>query len=646
MRQQQAHPQARRWAWISPLTFEIAVWVAIAVVAVSLRLAHLDAAPLSASEARQAMLAWRAVTGQGAPEGGYSPLLLSANGLLFFLCGASDRLARLWPALFGAALALMPCLFRRRIGRVGALTAGLYLLLSPTASVASRQLDGAVVAAVGGMAFLAGLLRVAPVTSKAGVNDVHPKAAATHTSHAQATRLSDAGRRSWLTLSAVGLALAVTGGSLAYGLLLPLGLAWVGLLAVWRTLWAEGEEGGQVENVGAHPCGRPVESEALPMAGALRWMVPVFVFAVLAISTGLGWNPGGLGAVGGQLLAWVARFGPRSDPLASPLALLATYEPFALLFGLGGLVWAVRQPQTGGHRFGVLLGLWACLGALLLALMPARGALDVLWVLLPLAMLAGLAVEHLVRDLRGRGEWLGEGLYVPVVVILWVHLYLMLARYSVTGTLADLALAALTVILQMLLALMFILAIRLGPAWRAVVVGTGITLLVLTLSASWRVSYVRPADPRELLVDGPTALEVRDLTQTLRDLSWRRTGIPTRLPFVLESAPDSVLAWYLRDFSAARRVGSLNGEMLGPVLVTSRAELSDVGEAEGEYVGQDFALSKTWDPAGVRCVREWPPRCAAAVRWLMFRETPAPPAVERRAALWLRQSQSGDWLSE
>jgi uncharacterized protein (TIGR03663 family) len=630
MRQQRADPQASRSAKTFPFTVEIAVWAAIAVAAVSLRLAHLDAAPLSAGEARQAMLAWRAVTGQGAPEAGYSPLLLSANGLLFFLCGTSDRLARLWPALFGAALVLMPFLFRQRIGRGGALVTGLYLLFSPTASFASRQLDGAVVAAVGGMAFLAGLLRAGPVTSNAGANDAHPGA--------QATQFSGASRRSWLILSAVGLALAVTGGALAYGLLFPLGLAWVGLLAAWRTLWAGGEEGGQAENVGAHPCSRPVESDAFPIADALRRMVPVFLLAVLAISTGLGWNPGGLGAVGGQLLAWIARFGPRSDPVASPLALLATYEPFALLFGLGGLVWAVRR----GHRFGVLLGLWACLGALLLALMPARGVLDVLWVLLPLAMLAGMTVERLVRDLRGRGEWLSEGLYVPVVVILWVHLYLMLARYSVTGTVADLALAALAVVLQMLLALMFVLALRFGPAWRAVLVGTGIALLALTLSAGWQVSYVRPADPREPLVDGPTTVEVRDLVQTLRDLSWRRTGIPTRLSFVLESAPDSVLAWYLRDFSAARRVERLSEEVLGPVLVTSRTELSGVDGAEGEYVGQDFALSKAWDPVSVRCVGEWPPHCAAAAKWLLFRETVSPPVVDRRAVLWLRQDVLGD----
>ena len=64
------------------------VWILVAVVALALRLAHLDSAPLNGSEAREAMLAWRAVTGRGTPGTGYSPLLFAANALLFALCGA------------------------------------------------------------------------------------------------------------------------------------------------------------------------------------------------------------------------------------------------------------------------------------------------------------------------------------------------------------------------------------------------------------------------------------------------------------------------------------------------------------------------------------------------------------------------------
>jgi len=555
-----------------------------------LRLVHLDAAPLNGREAHEAMLVWRAVTGQGMPAAGYSPLLFAANALLFALCGASDALARLWPALFGGALVLTPFLLRRRIGRVGALVAGLYLALSPVALVASRQLDGAVVAAVGGMAFLGGLVR-----------------------------FFDTEDRAWLSLSAGGLALAVTSSPSAYGLLLilALALAWPGLAR--REVRRSGEQ----------------------LRPHLSRMFVTFLLTVLALSTGLGWNPAGLGAAGDLLPAWIARFGLVSNPVASPFALVIVYEPFALLFGLAGLAWAIRR----GHRFGTLLGLWVGLGALLLFLMPGRAVVDVLWVVLPLAMLTGIATEALARELHTRGVWLSEGLYVPVVLTLWVYAYLVLARYATFGNSADLLVVLLVFVLQAILAVTFALTTAFDAMWRGFAVGTGVVLLAATFSAGWGVAYVRPADPRELLVREPAAVEVRDLVQTLRTLSWRETGIPTRLPFTLETGPDSVLAWYLRDFSAARRVESLAGldaEEIGPLLVSPRRDWTLAGV---EYAGQNFALRRFWDPAEIRCVWQWPlevsavepPHCSAAVGWLLRRRTPTSPVVDQSAVLWLRQ---------
>ena len=273
--------------------------------------------------------------------------------------------------------------------------------------------------------------------------------------------------------------------------------------------------------------------------------------------------------------------------------------------------------------------------------MPGRAPVDALEVVLPLALLTGIALEEIARSLQAYGAWLGEGLYILVVLILWAHAYLVLARYAQFGNPADLALALLVVVLQVMLAVIFALAMQVDAALRGLVVGTGIVLLGLTLSAGWGVAHVRPADPRELLVHQPTAVEVRDLVQTLRDLSWRETGMPTRLPFTLEATPDSVLAWYLRDFSEARRterLESLDVGEIGSVLVTSRRDLSLAHVPDDvEFVGQDFALRRSWDAAEVRCVWQWPLRCNAAVGWLLLRRTPSLPVADEWAALWLRQ---------
>jgi uncharacterized protein (TIGR03663 family) len=579
----QTDPVTRR----PTLTVEMALWNLVAVVALALRLPHLDAAPLNPAEAREATLAWRAATGQGMPEGtNYSPLLLAANALLFTLCGASDALARFWPALFGVLLALTPFLLRQRVGRLGALVSGLYLAISPTALVASRRLDGAVMAAVGGMLLLGGLVR-----------------------------FFDTEDRPWLALSVAGLALAVTSSPVAYGLLLTLGLAC--LILAWT--WSDKEH---VSRLTSH---------------ASR-ITPPFVLATLALSTGLGWNLAGIGATGDLFASWLARFGSTANPAASPLALVTVYEPLALLLGLGGLVWAVRR----GHRFGMLMGMWAGLGILLLLLMPGRAPLDALWVVLPLALLAGVAAKAFLRDLGKQGGWLNEGLYALVVLLLWAHFYLMLARYATLGAPVDLALALLSLLLQILLGTSFALAIDTGAALHGAATGTCVALLAVTLSTGWRAAHLRPSDPRELLADQPTADGVRDLVQTLRDLSWRETGIPTTLPFAFEAAPDSALAWYLRDFGAARRVesvGNLGAEESGSVLVTSGRDLA---LPDAEYMGQGFILRRDGNRREIRCAWEWPPRCDAVVGWLLFRKTPSPPVAEEWAALWLHHPTTDD----
>ena len=316
------------------VTLEVALWVLIAAVAVVLRLVNLDAAPLDTREAREAMLAWRAALGQGMPSSDYSPWLFSANALLFSLCGASDALARLWPALFGSSLVLAPYFFRRRLGRVGALVAASYLAVSPMAVFASRQLNGAVLVAAGGAVLLGGV-----------------------------ARFFDTGRRIWLALSAVGAALAVTSAPSAWGMLMALGLAVGIFIWVWSAAWT-----------------RWLWKSLRPH---LTHALVAFLAAVLGFSTGMSWNLPGLGATGDLLAAWVSRLGQGGS--LNPLSLLVLYEPLAFLSGLVGLIWAIRRR----HRLSIVLGLWVVLGIGLHSLMPGEAPTESVWLVLPLAMVGG-----------------------------------------------------------------------------------------------------------------------------------------------------------------------------------------------------------------------------------------------------------------
>lgn len=569
-----------------PGRYEVVAWILIVGVALAMRLAHLGAAPLSAEEARQATLAWRAAMGQGVRVGDYAPLLLSGNTLLFVLFGASDVVARLWPALFGSALALTPVLLRRRLGRVGALAAGLTLAISPTALVASRQLDGTAMAAVGVMGFLGAL-----------------------------SRFLQTEKRGWLLFGGVSLALAVTAGAAAYGLLVTAALAWVG-----------------ASQLGSDPhAWRAARVLSRLRPHAWQFFLTVALSAV-AFATGLGWNPSGAGAVGSVFVDWLGRFGAADAHAVSPLLLLVVYELFGVVFGLAGLVWGARR----GRYEATVLGLWAGLGMVLLAVMPGRVPTDLIWVVVPLAMLVGLTVRALAE-----GRWSAGGrlrvVYGGLVLVLWVQAYLMLARYAAYGDRTDLAIVAIVVGLQVLLGLSFGFILGLAGTLRTAGAATGTALLALMVSAAWGVAYRRPSDPREALVREPTAVNVRDLVGTLRELSWQQTGMPTTIEFVYEAPADSVLGWYLRGFEMARRVeqlSELGPDAVGPTVVTMDENQAAVPEVlETEYVGQDFALRRRWMPSSIGC-RFWELGCDVAFDWFLFRDGPALPEADWQATLW------------
>jgi len=562
---------------------EAALWTALVLIAAALRLTDLAAAPLGTAEAEQALAAYRVAHDVGGASAG-PPLLFHLNTLLFALFDGGDGLARSVPALAGVGLVLTPLLLRRYLGRWGALGTGLLLAISPTFLFASRTLEGTVPAALGVM-LLVGC----------------------------AARFLDTWRSSLITLGGLGLALALTAGAGAWGLLLGLLIALAGGLWVWRD---------QVEWI--WPMVRP----------ALGWGALVCGLGVLGLGTGLGLNPAGLAAVGDQFLAWLARFGLSgggSPP--SPVLLLLAYEPLTLLLGLVGLALALRRR----HGMGLLWAFWTAVGGAQLALMPGRRPTDLLWVLLPLAGLGGLAVEELARSLETHGRWLNEGLYLPVSLVLWVHCGLSLSRYSHTGVEADRALAVLTVVLQVLLTGAFGFAVSVpepdeepgqalrrgvATALRAGGLSLGLILLAVTLSTGWGVAHLRPADPRELLVGEPIAPEVRTLTAVVERVSALNTRAESGLPVTFLGEPDPSLAWALRRFDQ-RVVERLSAqEWQSPLVIAPTQEALPAG-----FFGEAFPLRRAWTP-------QWGGR--ETVRWWLYRETSAPPATVEQVALWVR----------
>jgi len=576
---------------VTYLSWEAALWILIGLIALLMRLAQLGAAPLAADEASAAMEAWRAAHGQGLPLVDYNPFLLAGNSLVFALFGASDAAARMWPVLFGAVLALTPLLLRRSLGRLEMLASGAYLAISPTLLAASRRLEGTTMAAVGAMAFIGGVVR-----------------------------FIESERRGWLTFAAVGLALGVSSGAATYGLLLPFALALI--LVNWLLPAAD---------VSHYRC------KLYAVGSHAPHFFLVFGLAVAGLSTGLGWNLSGIGAAGDALVGWFGRFRAEYGPPVSPMLLLTVYEGLGLTLAMGALVWGVA---TERQRV-VVLGLWAALDVLLVAVMPGRTPTDVTWVIVPLALLSGIGAAAVIRDRWSSGRAL-RAVYAALVIVVWCHGYLMVARYAAYGDRTDLALGLMAIVVQGLLGLSFGLILGAGRTLKTTAAGTAIVLLAVTLAAGWGVAYRRPSDPREPLTQQPTAVNVRDLVQTLEDLSWRETGAATTLYFSYEAPADSVLAWYLRNFEQAQRVDHVDGLASGSeggIAVTMGRDEPSLGSDERPCAGQDFSLRRQWTPRTFGC-RFWELGCNSAVEWFLYRGGVPLPEADRWATLWRSDVQS------
>jgi len=116
------------------------VAIVILILAVVSRFYMLGVRAVSHDETTHAKYAWNFYTGRGFRHDPlmHGPLLFEVSAFFYFLFGVSDFTARLYTALTGIALVMMPLLFRKWLGNLGAMLASGMLLISPAISYYSR----------------------------------------------------------------------------------------------------------------------------------------------------------------------------------------------------------------------------------------------------------------------------------------------------------------------------------------------------------------------------------------------------------------------------------------------------------------------------------------------------------------------------
>lgn len=587
-------------------TVENALYLALFALAAFLRFNQLGAAPLNDDEARNALAVLHFLRGRPELALPDSPAYFFFTYFSFFILQPGNATARLTAALFGSLVVLLPWLFRDRLGRGAALLTGALLAVSSGMIAASRSVDATMPAL-----FALGLSLAFWRRSAAG------------------------GHAVWVIATAVALGLGLaSGGPFLAGLLIT------GLTLV----------------IASHTFLRSSfdRRAARAVLNAERWrFLTALGLTVLLVSTvGLIYRSG-LGALAGSWLDWLAGFSPLAPGrsfLALPVFLIA-YEPLILVFGLIGLVRALRRSDGVGQ----MLVTFFLVAALFGLFYSGRALSDVVWLIAPLAALGARALVEIVAACWTPEEWpLVAGLSA-VLLALWGFAQINLTRFALQlrfnpGLLNAPEGVPLAGVIGLVLALIALVAAVLvtslfAVGWSARAAALGATLvgafalLASTVNAGWGLTQTRAAEPVELWWTRPAALDVNRLVERLETTSNFAVGQEHEIEIVvnlqpaepgrsaeaaLAEAQTGALAWALRDFVNVRFVSGLDARVNAPVVITDAGEQDPtLGSA---YVGQAFTLYRLWRPENLLEGEQ--------LRWLLNRTAPT---ESQRIVLWVRQ---------
>jgi hypothetical protein len=556
-------------------TIEHAFYALVLSIAAGLRFVHLGGLPLSDYEANWALQALNIIRGLR-PAVGPNPAYVHLTAILFYIFGATNFLARFWPALAGTALALLPWSLRGRIGRVPALILAFGLAIDP-GLVAMAHLAGGPMLAITFLAFTA-VLWTAKRPALAGLF--------------------------------AGLAL-LSGSSVWFGLL-GVALAWAFGSAIGKKAPVRAEETRE----GEPPVPVPERLPRKEFRTALLWGGgTILVLGSLFII-----SPYGLSAFILSILTFLRGLWTLSDVQTGHLLLaLPAYEILPLAFGIAGVVRGILKRDSASIR----LGIWALVALVLALVYPGKQAGDLVWALLPLWVLTAMELGHHL-DFEGHNRWELVGM-AAIVVVLMVFGWLDLASI----TTMDLASPGTTTRLYLIIAVALLIVLTLllvGAGWSAAISRLGgvwggmFILTVFTMAMSTGAAGIREPRVFSLWTPEPRTGRVDVLLKVADQISAMNRGAAAELPITIVSVDSPALQWLFRDWQV-KVVSEIPAEATPELVISPMGEL----HLSVQYRGEALPIREQAD---------WQHATSANwLDWLVYRQFPV---LREDVILWVR----------
>ena len=659
---------SRPWGRWSPawLTFrwELAFYVGLVLIALVMRVWELGDRAMHHDESLHALYSFYISDGSGYDHNPllHGPLQYHLNALVFFLFGDNDATARIAYALTGTGLVALPWLLRDWLGRTGAMCTAALLAFSPTLLYFSRFARNDILMAAMTLGLIIVVWRY--------MRDRQP--AYLYAAAALLAFAFSAKETIFITLFTIGAFLAFLSVSdvkdivlgrlkiseisapaamllVLFTLSLPMAAAASSVL--------QGPLGLVLLNddAGAGRIGMPLEggryfavlvtvvlvavSAALGLAWDWRrWLLCAGIFGLIYVLLFSSFFSSPFGVVTGvwqSLGYWLAQqeVARGAQPWYYYFVIGSNYEFLVAAGAVGGAVWyflrggglapldAVWGTPAREHNrdalsspalFAAFLIFWIVVNFVLFTLAAEKMPWLLVHVMLPAALLAGLALGRLTAAMPWRltvreGAWLALPL-TPLALLLAYRL-LFFESPSVIDAQAFLRVWGLLLLLFGAIAGVFYFATRLGKGQGLGLAGLALAVVLLALGvrAGWTASYHNGDTPRELLVYTQTSPDIVNIVGDINRLTEQNEqGNTLAISVDGHSGFSWPWAWYLRNFDnvgyptyeSPRQPVNENG---GIVLVHANNELlADQGLRDSGFTQVMRYKHRWWFPESYR----------------------------------------------
>jgi hypothetical protein len=515
----------------SQTTIEQILYLGVFLLALALRVSQLGGVALNEAEAGQALRAYDLAEGQAVSVGSQASYVL-LTWLNFAILGSSAFLARMWPALLGAGIVLLPYAVRAQLGQKAALVLATGLALSPGFVAFSRTASSTVLAVL--------FLMLAIMAWQQG-------------------------KGRW---TGVFVALTLLSGAGSYIGLLGIYLSWLLLPRDIKDKYKSTLKSSKI---------------------SAKDVLLSFGLSLLLGATAFLRIPQAVSGIGAGLAEFLSRWTlPGGIQIVTMLLALVTYSLPILIIGLvaGVRAWVWRD------GVGQAMSVWAIVALLVAIINPGREISDLLWVLIPVWALAAMGISHYLEKPKTNVSSVFGTVFLVVILasFLWINASAMArltpgegdftVRLTVSAALVPLAALALTLI---------------GYGWSRQVAVQGLAwsfvLLSVALYISMDVRIIQPGErsANELWPSSSGAGQVSLLVDSAADLSGWQIGQRKEIEVALLSE-SAALHWAFRDWPAARNEIALT-EVEEPAMIAAQG-LSFQPEQSSAYRGQSFVWSR------------------------------------------------------